>query len=256
MRALCAFTKKEWMEQVRSGRLLILVFLFVLLGIMNPAIAKLTPWLFDIMSEAMTESGMTVTVISVDAVTSWVQFFKNAPMGLIAFILLESSLFTKEYQSGTLILALTKGLNRATVVISKAGILAVLWSACYWLCFAITYAYNDFFWDNSIAQNLIFSVTCWWLLGIWAVALTVQYSTMAASNTSVLAGTAATFFGAYLIGLIPKAAKYSPSMLMDSSPLIYGTETIEAYGSAVIITVALSVLCFAISIPCLNKKQF
>lgn len=35
--------KKEWMEQVRSGRLLILVIIFILLGIMNPAVAKLTP---------------------------------------------------------------------------------------------------------------------------------------------------------------------------------------------------------------------
>lgn len=43
MKSLLAFMKKEWMEQVRSGRLLILVIIFILLGIMNPAVAKLTP---------------------------------------------------------------------------------------------------------------------------------------------------------------------------------------------------------------------
>ena len=138
MKSLLAFMKKEWMEQVRSGRLLILVIIFILLGIMNPAVAKLTPWLIEMMADSLEASGMTVTAVTVSAMDSWVQFFKNAPMGLIAFILLESSIFTKEYQSGTLVLALTKGLDRHKVVISKAIILTLFWTVCYWFCFTIT----------------------------------------------------------------------------------------------------------------------
>ena len=150
MKSLLAFMKKEWMEQVRSGRLLILVIIFILLGIMNPAVAKLTPWLLEMMADSLEASGMTVTAVTVSAMDSWVQFFKNAPMGLIAFILLESSIFTKEYQSGTLVLALTKGLDRHKVVISKAIILTLLWTVCYWFCFTITFGYNTYFWDNII----------------------------------------------------------------------------------------------------------
>lgn len=55
MRAFLAFMKKEWMEQVRSSRLVILTIMFVLFGIMNPAIAKLTPWLFEVMAESLEE---------------------------------------------------------------------------------------------------------------------------------------------------------------------------------------------------------
>ena len=40
-----AFLKKEWMEMTRTGRMWILVLIFVLFGIMNPAMAKLTPWM-------------------------------------------------------------------------------------------------------------------------------------------------------------------------------------------------------------------
>ena len=43
MKSLLAFIKKETMEQFRSGRLTILGILFVLLGVMNPAVAKITP---------------------------------------------------------------------------------------------------------------------------------------------------------------------------------------------------------------------
>ena len=158
MRTLFAFIKKEWMEQVRSGKFLILLIVFGLFGIMNPAIAKLTPWLMEMFSDAVAESGMILGEVQVDAMTSWVQFFKNIPMGLIVFVLLQGGIFTKEYQSGTLILALTKGLKRRTVVLAKMIVLNVLWSLCYWLSFGITYIYTAYFWDNSIAKNLGFSL--------------------------------------------------------------------------------------------------
>ena len=79
MKSLFAFIKKECMEQLRSGRLWITLTLFVLLGIMNPAVAKLTPWLLEVMADALAESGMIVTDVKVSAMDSWVQFFKNMP---------------------------------------------------------------------------------------------------------------------------------------------------------------------------------
>ena len=121
MRSLFAFMKKEWMEQCRSGRLMILGMLFILFGIMNPAVAKLTPWLFQAMADSLAESGITVTSVTVSAMDSWVQFFKNIPIGLIVFILLQSSIFTREYQTGTLVLVLTKGIERYKVAASKAA---------------------------------------------------------------------------------------------------------------------------------------
>lgn len=255
MRALLAFMKKEWMEQIRSGRLMILGILFVLLGIMNPAMAKLTPWLLEVMADSLAQAGMTVTAVTVSAMDSWVQFFKNIPMGLLAFILLESSIFTKEYQSGTLVLALTKGLDRYKVVVSKAAVLVILWTACCWLCFGITYGYNAYFWDNSAAQNLIFSVFCWYLFGLWTIMLTTLFSALAKSNTGVLTGTGGAVLTVYLVGLFPKLKEYSPSTLMDGNSLIYGIAHMEAYTASILVTVILSFLCFAVSIPILNKKQ-
>lgn len=173
MKSLLAFIKKETMEQFRSGRLMILGILFVLLGVMNPAVAKITPWLLEILADSLAESGMTVTPVTVSAMDSWVQFFKNMPLGLIVFVLLQSSIFTKEYQSGTLVLSLTKGLERFKVVVSKTVVLTVLWTVGYWLCFGVTYGYNAYFWDNSVAQNLILSVVCWWLFGVCVISLMI-----------------------------------------------------------------------------------
>ena len=95
MRSFMTFMKKEMTEQLRSGKLMILGILFVLFGIMNPAVAKLTPWLMELMAESLAQSGMTVTEVTVSALDSWVQFFKNIPMALLAFVLLEGGIFTK-----------------------------------------------------------------------------------------------------------------------------------------------------------------
>ena len=255
MKSLVAFIKKEWMEQVRSGRLIILTIIFVFLGIMNPAVAKLTPWLMELVSESMAEMGMTIGQVQVDAMDSWTQFYKNLPIGLIAFILMQSGLFTKEYQSGTLVLTLTKGLERYKVVLAKTVVLLGLWSVYYWMCYAITYCYNDIYWENSIASHLGFAALCWWLVGILVIAFMVLFSALMDSNTAVLTCTGGAFLAVYLLGLLPRVKEYTPAMLMSSSALL--TEGVEMpdYYKAIFVAILLCVLSIALSIPVMNKRK-
>ena len=252
---MIAFLKKELLEQIRSGKLLFLGILFVLFGVMNPAVAKLTPWLLEVMADSMAESGMTITFSQVTAMDSWVQFFKNIPMALIAFVLMEGSIYTREYSSGTLLLSLTKGLARYKVVAAKTLVLTVLWSLGYWLCFLITYGYNAYFWDNSVAQHLLLSVLCWWLFGLWVIALLILFSSLAKDNTGVLLGTGGVVLICSLLSFIPKVQKYLPTLLTDGNSLIYGLADAGRYMPALIIVAAMAIICFAVSIPVFNKKH-
>ena len=97
------------MEFIRTGKIWILLIIFILFGIMNPAIAKLTPWMVETMSDSLAESGMVLTEVKVNAMTSWNQFYKNISMALIIFALMLSGILTTEYQKGTLVNMLTKG---------------------------------------------------------------------------------------------------------------------------------------------------
>lgn len=255
MNSLIAFIKKEWMDLIRSGRLMILLIIFLLFGIMNPAIAKLTPWMMEMMADSMEQSGLVVTEVTVDAMTSWTQFFKNIPMGLIAFVLISSNLFTKEYSAGTLILVLTKGLNRYKVVVAKAGMLLLTWSACYFMCFGVTYAYNAYFWDNSVAHNLMEAVVFYWLAGVFAVALMVVFSVVFSNGTGVLLGTGGVFVACYLVAMVPKTGKFLPTKLMSTTGLLNGVEEVTDYHEALIVTIVIIVLAFVASVPILNKKK-
>ena len=255
MKTLMAFLKKEWMEQIRSSRLMILGLLFLAFGIMNPAVAKLTPWMMEMLAESMEEAGLAIVEVKVDAMTSWTQFYKNIPMALIAFVLLQSNVFTKEYQSGTLILALTKGLERYKVVLAKTIVLISTWTAGYWLCYGVTYAYNAYFWDNSIAAHLGIAAVYWWLIGIWGMALMMLFSVMSSNNSGVLLGTGGVFLVVYLLSLIPKLTEYMPTGLMGGMSLLMGTTEPGDYLKALIVTGITVMLCFVISIPLFNKRR-
>lgn len=255
MKALLAFTKKEFLETVRTGKLIILILLFALFGIMNPAVAKLTPWLMEMMSDSIAESGLVVTEVQVDAMSSWTQFFKNVPMALIAYVLIFSNTFTKEYGSGTLLLVLTKGLSRYKVVLAKTVLLLSLWTLGYGLCFAVTYGYNAYFWDNGIAENLFFSAALWWLFGVWVICLIILFSSLSRNSAGVCLCTGGVVLLAYLLSIIPKITRYSPVMLMNPGPLLIGAEETGAYIKAIIIAAVSGVICVAVGIPVMNKKQ-
>ena len=168
---------------------------------------------------------------------------------------MESGIFTKEYQSGTLVLSFTKGLARYKAVISKTIVLNAAWTVGYWLCFGITYGYNAYFWDNSAAHNLIFSGLCWWLFGIWVIALVILFSTMFGTNTGVLIATGSVVFASYLLGLVPQLKEYLPSFLTDTNSIIYGMKETETYIYAFIISITASIICFTVSIPIMNKRS-
>lgn len=255
MRQLVTFVKKEFTAELRSGAILIIGILSVLFGVMNPAVAKLTPWLIEMMSDSLADSGITVGEVTVSAMDSWVQFYKNIPMGLIAFVLIEGGIFTKEFRTGTLILSLTKGLSRYKVIVSKGLVLSVWWSLFYLICFAITYVYNDFYWDNSVAQSLLPSAMMFWIFGVWVISLMIFFSTLCSSSSGVLIGTGGVSFALYLVGAIPKVGNYLPTMLTDSVALIYGTKAVGEYILSLIITLVTGALFFAMSIPVFNKKQ-
>ena len=255
MKSWIAFLKKEVLESVRSGKLTILGILFLLFGIMNPAMAKLTPWLFETLSDTLAESGMMVLKVEVDALTSWTQFFKNIPMALIVFVLVYSNTFTNEYQSGTLMLVLTKGLARYKVVLAKAAWMLFLWTAGYVVCFGTTYAYNAFFWDNAVAVGLVPAAVNWWLFGVFTVCLVVVFSTFLNSQAGVLLGTGSVVVISYAVGMFPKVKMFLPTALMNSAALLVESENEELYLKSVICTVVVCIVCLGVSIPILNKKQ-
>lgn len=73
MRAFLAMIKKEFLESIRTFKLLIVVLVFLLFGMLNPVTAKIMPKLLS----SFLPEGMTVTLAAPHAIDSWIQFYKT-----------------------------------------------------------------------------------------------------------------------------------------------------------------------------------
>lgn len=255
MKGFTAFLKKEFLELSRSGRLTILAIVFVLFGIMNPAIAKLTPLILEMAQEDLKSQGLFFGEITVTARDSWAQFVKNFPMALIVAIIMLSGTFTGEYSKGTLIPMVTKGLSRSSIVISKTAVMLIIWTAGFWTFYGITYGYTAYFWDNSIMKHLAFIAVCHWLLGIFLICVLTFFSAFASTSAQVMLGVGGVYLLMFIAGMFAKVKKYLPSHLIDTSALMTGNGKTEDHLAAIIITIVLSAAAVIASLPIVHKRQ-
>ena len=252
---MTAYLKKECMELTRTGRLLILGIIFLLLGIMNPAIAKLTPWLYETMQDSFAEQGLVLGEVTVNAMTSWTQFFKNALMAVIVMALMSSSSFTGEYQKGTLIQVVTKGLSRRKIFFSKLLMGYATWTMMLIIYSGVTWGYNMFFWGDDEVHDVFAAIILLWLFGILLMSLLSMFGALAGNSGHVLLGTGGVFFIAIVLGYVPSIEKYLPMKLMDGLQLMNGTAEFSDFSGVIILSSILIVICAIIGMAAFDRKK-
>ncbi len=208
MMKILVFTKKEFIENIRSYKILMTLVVFMLFGCINPITAKLTP---QILAEFM-PPGMVVSVGDPTAIDAWVQFFKNMPMQLILILILFSSIIATEYQKGTLINVFTKGLRRRYVILSKYLFLCTMWTIGYVLCFLITYGYTIYLFPDDV-PNLVFAAFCMWLFGIFLLAIFLLGNVIISQMYGGLLFSGISYVVGMTLGLFPDITKYNPLRL-------------------------------------------
>lgn len=253
MRAYWAFTKKEFMESVSTYRLLILVCIFIMFGIMNPLIAKMTP---QLVKEFM-PAGMHMAIPEPSVADPWLQFFKNVgQMGLAVLAILFSGMIAGEIQKGTLVLMVTKGLSRTTVLCSKFTVSVLLWTVSYVLCFGITYGYTAYFWNTEGIQNLMPALLGVWLFGVLLLASDLLGSVLSKSSYTSLLFTGSLVAVMFLVNIIPKIQKYNPIRLAaETSGLISGSLRLSDFYTAFASAGGMILLFFLLSVLIFRKKQ-
>lgn len=254
MKSLIAFIKKEILEFIRTGKLILLLIISILFGIMNPLIAKITPWMMEMLSSDLAEAGVVITEYKVDVMTSWTQFYKNIPLLIIIFVVIMSSILTIEYQKGTLINILTKGLERWKVIIAKVLTMIGLWSLCYWICFLVTYLYNIYFWSVQNVVNVLMGAFCVYILGILCISFIMFASSIFQDNYAVLGVTGGMFILSYALSMIPDIQNYLPTQLFNSMALITGEMQMNQFTGSIFVTIGLSLTAMILSVLFFNKK--
>ncbi len=254
MKAYLAFVKKEFCEQARTYKLLVLGMVFLILGMMNPLTAKFTP---QLLSELMPE-GMRIEIAEPTIMDSWMQFFKNVTqMGLIVVVIMFSGAMAGELSRGTLIPILTKGMSRKKVIWAKFTALSATWTLSYVISFAVTYLYNSYFWSESVDMGaLLIAVGGVWLFGMMLVAATLLGGTMFANSYGSLLFTGLLVVIQFIVGIVPKIGEKLPTVLVSQNmALLY--EQVEYLDFAVPagITVVATILFLVLAIHIFEKKN-
>jgi ABC-2 type transport system permease protein len=253
MRGFIAFTKKEFMEQIRTYKVLIMVSLLFVIGMMSPLLAKLMP---EIMAGIKMEG---VSFHMPDAVVSdaYAQFFKYiTQMGIIAVLLVFGGTLSNELTKGTLVNMLAKGLPRHTVILSKYFAAVILWTICYLISVVTNYGYSVFLFEDTTVPNLFLSLLCMWLFVCFVIALILLSSAVTEGGFGGLILTVIIIFLMMLLNMVPSVKEYNPIRLASvNSNLIIGDMSSSDVIKSIWITIILTVSSLFASIKLFGKKK-
>lgn len=229
------FFKKEWLEQWRTKRLLIVLIVFFILGLMGPLMALVTP---EILKSVATED-LVITIPDPSASDSYAQFFNNiGQIGLILLLIMFSNSVTKEFEKGTLLNLFTKGLTKRTALLAKYAILLVLWTIGYLVAVAGHLFYTAYYFETAALVNVGLSLCITWLFGVLLLMLLVTFGAIFKQSYVSLIGVGL-FFGLLLIiGLFPAIDNYNPLHLAtDGVALVQGNQGTTKLVGVVVITI-------------------
>lgn len=253
MRGYLVFLKKEIFEYTKTYKLLIMLVVFAIFGITNPLIAKLLP---EILGSLATD-GVIITLPEPTAYDAWEQFFKNATqMGLIVTVIIFSGVLSSELSKGTLINLLTKGLSRTAVILSKYTCMVLVWTASIALCFGLTYGYTMYLFPENETSNLLFSVFCLWLFGLFLLAVLIFSATLTKSNYGCLLITLVAVLACMIMDIVPAMHRYNPiSLATDNMGLIMNSIEVSSLYSAILVSCLLSLIFVSLSVTIFRRKQ-
>lgn len=246
-----AFVKKEFTENMKNYRFLIMFAVFLIFGITSAFLAKFTP---EILSALAADMEMSSEPVALDA---WKQFYKNiSGVGFSAFIILYGSCLSGEYSKGTLVLMVTKGLSRKAVILAKYTVAAILMTISYWISYAATYGYTVFLWKDASLANVALAALALWIIGfLYLSILMIGCVIFRQTFTSILfTGGIVAFIS--LLGIIEPIAKFSPFILTTKNvDLISGEIALSDFMIPAVVSIVISIIGLLFAIRLFNKKQ-
>lgn len=253
MKNLYYFTKKELFECWRTSRLLIMVIIFLILGLMNPLLAKLTP---EIVKMTIGEI-MANTIPEPTSIDSWTQFYKNlTQIGLIVIALMFSGVVSNEIGRGTLINLVTKGLRRWVIIVGKITSLLLQWTICLVLAFLITWGYTAYYFPDDKSPHIFLAVLPLWIFGLLLLSFILLASTIARNNYEGLLITGGGIVLLVILNLFDKMKHYNPiSLVTQNLFLLKKSAAFQDYLPAMLISIILAIAVIILSVLIFNRKK-
>ncbi|MEZ0396541.1 MAG: ABC transporter permease subunit [Anaerolineales bacterium] len=206
--------RKEWLEQGRTNRLLIVAAVLTAFGLASPLLAKFTPELLKSIPDMPLDLAALIPPPSVaDAVA---QYVKNmSQFGILLAVLMSMGAVAQEKERGTAALVLTRPLSRLEFLLAKFAALGLVFAVslaaaalgCWYYTLLL---FEPLAWGPFLALNGLMLVVF-----LVYIAVTLLCSTLARTQGAA-AGLA---FAALLlvagVGSLPRLGEYFPGRLFE-----------------------------------------
>ncbi len=178
---------KEWLEQRRTHRLLIVCVVFFAFGLSSPLIARFMPEMFALIPGAEMLAGLIPEPGVVDAVS---QYLKNlTQFGLLLAVLMGMTMVSGEKDKGTAAVVLAKPFSRTAFILAKSAALGVSFFIGTLLAAAAGWYYTSLLFEPMpaggwIAMNALLFVYFSLYASLTLLASTLCRSTLASGGTA------------------------------------------------------------------------
>jgi ABC-2 type transport system permease protein len=212
MSLLVAF-RKEWMEFIRTYRLLIVAIVLVFFGLTSPLLAKFTPEIVALVPGGTDISKLIPSPTVWDAVA---QYVKNmAQFGIILALLLTMGAISQEKDKGTAAMMLVKPMPRGAFLGAKFLALAAMFAICLIAAGLACYYYTLLLFEAmDILHWLVLNALLFLYVMVY-VALTLFCSTLAKSQAAAGGIALGLMVILGLVGAIPNLGEYLPGELIS-----------------------------------------
>lgn len=253
MRSFIAFIKKEFIEQIRSYKMLILFAIFFVFGMMSPLLAKMLP---DIIA-SVDMQGMEISIPKPTYIDGYIQFFSNInQMGMIILLLIFSGIVHHEISKGTLINILSKGLDRYKVILAKFLAASITWTISFLIAAITNYLYTKYLFKGIFNEEIVISLIMLWIFGVFVLSIVIFSSTITNGNYGGLLLSAVILGILLLIDMFPKSYKYNPIALASRGiDIIKNTLEISNMYLSIGITVLSTLILIISTIIIFDKKK-
>lgn len=253
MRIFLSLLKKEAIEGARTKKMISTFILFLLIGLISPLTAKLTPMIL----QSIATGNIDINVAPPSEIDSWTQFFKNiSQIGMFGLVIILSTQMANEFQKGTLINLLSKGLPRYQVVLSKIFYNFILWFIAYFCSFILTYFYTKYFFGISFPiRNILMAALLPFIFGLFLISLEILAGVISGNVIGTLILTSAGIVIQLILSIRDEIVKYMPIALIGKPVNLIKGIGYDDYYVPIITGSILLILCIVISIAVINKKQ-
>jgi ABC-2 type transport system permease protein len=251
MRQFGILLGKDFLELLRTKRILIVGIVFVIFAMTSPLLAKMTPELLRML-------GDEVQIIMPDAtiVDSYLQFVSNiSQICIYALIIAFGGLIVRERKSGMYNNLLNNGVKRSSFVLSKIVAQLLVVTAIYVVSCLLFSFYNSVLFGEFWTADSLLSFTMMYVFLVFALSFINFFSVI---SKSVMASIIFGFIMTIAIALLDlfSFGKYLPNYLLSLSVGVLNDPEVMNYVLPnIAITLGLSAMIIFVSIKLCRSRE-